>query len=50
MLIGLTSNGRLEETDGAEVRGLFLNTVPFRLRLPEGSWEDLVRAVFEAER
>ncbi|MFJ2034174.1 amino acid adenylation domain-containing protein, partial [Streptosporangium sp. NPDC087985] len=50
VLVGLTANGRLEETDGAEVRGLFLNTVPFRLRLPEGTWEDLVRAVFEAER
>ncbi|MGC5013361.1 amino acid adenylation domain-containing protein, partial [Streptosporangium sp. DT93] len=50
VLVGLTSNGRLEEADGAEVRGLFLNTAPFRLRLPEGSWRDLVRAVFEAER
>ncbi|MGC5016868.1 condensation domain-containing protein, partial [Streptosporangium sp. DT93] len=50
VLVGLTSNGRLEEADGAEVRGLFLNTVPFRLRLSEGSWRDLARAVFEAER
>ncbi|WP_344949306.1 amino acid adenylation domain-containing protein, partial [Sphaerisporangium flaviroseum] len=50
VLVGLTANGRLEEADGAEVRGLFLNTVPFRLRLPEGTWQDLVRAVFENER
>ena len=50
VLVGLTANGRLEETDGANVRGLFLNTVPFRLRLPEGTWQDLVRAVFETER
>uniref|UniRef100_UPI0012E9A657 non-ribosomal peptide synthetase n=1 Tax=Streptomyces apocyni TaxID=2654677 RepID=UPI0012E9A657 len=50
VVTGLTSNGRLEETDGSEARGLFLNTVPFRMRMPEGSWTDLARAVFEAER
>ncbi|MCZ7413615.1 non-ribosomal peptide synthetase [Streptomyces sp. WMMC897] len=50
VVTGLSSNGRLEETDGTEVRGLFLNTLPFRLRLPEGSWEELVRAVFDAEQ
>ncbi|MFD7512486.1 amino acid adenylation domain-containing protein, partial [Streptomyces sp. NPDC059853] len=50
VLVGLTANGRLEEPDGEEVRGLFLNTVPLRLRLPAGSWADLVRAVFAAER
>ncbi|MFE1359772.1 amino acid adenylation domain-containing protein [Streptomyces harbinensis] len=50
LLVGLTANGRLEETDGTEARGLYLNTVPFRLRLPSGSWADLVRAVFATER
>ncbi|MCS7475571.1 non-ribosomal peptide synthase/polyketide synthase [Umezawaea endophytica] len=50
VLLGLTSNGRLEETDGSEARGLFLNTVPLRVRLPEGGWRDLARAVFRAER
>ncbi|WP_344951776.1 condensation domain-containing protein, partial [Sphaerisporangium flaviroseum] len=50
VLVGLTANGRLEEADATDVRGLFLNTVPFRLRLPEGNWRDLARAVFEAER
>ena len=50
VLIGITSNGRLEEADATEVRGLFLNTVPLRVRLPEGSWQDLVRAVLRAER
>ncbi len=50
LLTGLTANGRLEEEDGAEVRGLFLNTVPLRLRLPEGSWLDLITATFDAER
>ncbi|TDO36765.1 amino acid adenylation domain-containing protein [Paractinoplanes brasiliensis] len=50
VLIGTTVNGRLEEPDGAEARGLFLNTVPLRVRLSEGSWLDLVRGVLRAER
>ncbi|MFV2099398.1 condensation domain-containing protein, partial [Micromonospora sp. LOL_014] len=47
---GLSAHGRLEEPDGAEVRGLFLNTLPFRVSLPDGSWQDLARAVLDAER
>ncbi|HSU81463.1 MAG TPA: condensation domain-containing protein, partial [Thermoanaerobaculia bacterium] len=47
---GVVSNGRLEENEGDQVRGLFLNTLPLRLRLPEGSWADLVRAAFYAEQ
>ncbi|MCX2971882.1 MULTISPECIES: amino acid adenylation domain-containing protein, partial [Streptomyces] len=50
VVTGLSSNGRLEESDGTEVRGLFLNTLPFRLTLPAGSWADLARGVFRAER
>ncbi|MFV2098683.1 amino acid adenylation domain-containing protein, partial [Micromonospora sp. LOL_014] len=50
VLIGLTANGRLEETDGTEARGLFLNTVPLRVRLPDGGWHELAAAVFRAER
>ncbi|HYG65964.1 MAG TPA: amino acid adenylation domain-containing protein, partial [Thermoanaerobaculia bacterium] len=50
VVTGLVSNGRLEESEGDQVRGLFLNTLPLRLRLPGGSWEDLVRAVFQAEQ
>ncbi|HEY3579865.1 MAG TPA: condensation domain-containing protein, partial [Pyrinomonadaceae bacterium] len=46
---GFVTNGRPEVLDGEQVRGLFLNTVPFRLQIPEGSWADLVRATFEAE-
>ncbi|MCS7475572.1 non-ribosomal peptide synthetase [Umezawaea endophytica] len=50
LLVGLTANGRLEEDGGTEVRGMFLNTVPFRVELPDGTWRDLVRTVFETER
>ncbi|HYG61652.1 MAG TPA: amino acid adenylation domain-containing protein, partial [Thermoanaerobaculia bacterium] len=46
---GVVLNGRSEESEGDQVRGLFLNTLPLRLRLPDGSWADLVRAAFQAE-
>ena len=50
VLTGLVANGRPEQTDGERVLGLFLNTLPFRLQLSGGTWIDLVRSVFEAER
>jgi amino acid adenylation domain-containing protein/non-ribosomal peptide synthase protein (TIGR01720 family) len=49
VLIGVTANGRLEQPDGEDARGLFLNTLPFRLKMPDGAWTDLIQAVFEAE-
>ncbi|MFV2099397.1 condensation domain-containing protein, partial [Micromonospora sp. LOL_014] len=49
VVVGLTADGRLEEDGGEDVLGLFVNTVPFRLRLPGGTWRDLIRAVFRAE-
>ncbi|HKR10891.1 MAG TPA: amino acid adenylation domain-containing protein, partial [Pyrinomonadaceae bacterium] len=49
VLTGVASNGRLEETGGERVVGLFLNTLPFRLQLPEGSWSELVKATFANE-
>ena len=47
---GLTYHGRPEGADGARVRGLFLNTLPFRLRLTPGAWRELVQATLEEER
>jgi amino acid adenylation domain-containing protein len=49
VLTGVASNGRLEEAGGERVVGLFLNTLPFRLKLPEGTWAELVKATFENE-
>ncbi|HVR98550.1 MAG TPA: amino acid adenylation domain-containing protein, partial [Thermoanaerobaculia bacterium] len=46
---GVVTNGRMEEIEGEQVRGLFLNSLPLRLRLPEGTWIDLVRAALRAE-
>jgi amino acid adenylation domain-containing protein len=50
VVTGLIANGRPEEPDGEKVLGIFLNTLPFRLRLPGGTWVDLARRAFEAER
>ncbi len=50
VLTGLVGNGRLEEEGGTEVRGLFLNTVPLRMELLQGSWIELIQATFDAER
>ncbi|MEU0254907.1 amino acid adenylation domain-containing protein [Streptomyces sp. NPDC006184] len=50
VLTGYEHSGRPEAEGGETVPGLFLNTVPFRLRLPEkGTWADLARSVYEAE-
>jgi len=46
---GVVINGRPEVLDGEQVRGLFLNTIPFRLLIPNGSWADLIHATFKAE-
>ncbi len=48
--VGVVANGRPEGGDGERVLGLFLNTLPLRLRLGRGSWLELVRAAFDAER
>jgi amino acid adenylation domain-containing protein/non-ribosomal peptide synthase protein (TIGR01720 family) len=50
LITGLVANGRPEERDGERVLGLFLNTLPFRLELRGGTWRDLVRQTFAAER
>jgi amino acid adenylation domain-containing protein len=49
LLAGITFNGRPEGADGAEVRGNFLNTVPFHFRFFGGTWAEIIKAVFEAE-
>jgi amino acid adenylation domain-containing protein len=49
LLLGLLTNGRPEEKDGEQIRGLFLNTVPFGIHLVDGTWADLLRQVFEVE-
>ncbi len=49
VVTGYVTSGRLETEDGDRVLGLFLNTVPLRVRMPEGTWLDLVRLTWAAE-
>ena len=46
---GVLTHGRAESAEGAESVGLFLNTVPLRVRVDAPSWAALVGAVDEAE-
>ncbi|MBM3225604.1 MAG: amino acid adenylation domain-containing protein, partial [Candidatus Tectomicrobia bacterium] len=50
VLTGVVTHGRPEGTDSERILGLFLNTMPFRIRLGDGPWSDLVQQTFEAER
>jgi amino acid adenylation domain-containing protein len=50
VITSLVSNGRPESVDGEKLVGLFLNTLPFRLRLDGGTWLDLVRRTFQVEQ
>lgn len=51
VITGLTSNGRPERSGGTEVRGLFLNMLPFRMELSNTeSWTSMVQRVFSEER
>ena len=50
LVTGLASNSRPETLDGERVIGLFVNTLPFRMKLAPGSWEALVQSVFAEEK
>lgn len=49
VLTGLGTHARPETLDGEQVRGLFLNTVPFRLKVKDNRWADLVQETFHNE-
>lgn len=49
VLVGYEHSGRPKVAGGEQLAGLFLNTVPFRLRLEDVSWAELVRSVYAAE-
>ncbi|HZI02844.1 MAG TPA: condensation domain-containing protein, partial [Archangium sp.] len=51
VVTGLVCNGRPETADGDQVKGLFLNTLPFRMELSPGrSWLELLQETFRHER
>ena len=49
IVTGMVSHGRPEAADSERALGLYLNTLPFRLRLRGGTWSELARAAFAAE-
>ncbi|HEX7331915.1 MAG TPA: amino acid adenylation domain-containing protein [Pyrinomonadaceae bacterium] len=49
VITGVITHGRLEQQGGERLLGLFLNTIPLRLRMEGGKWAELVRQVYEAE-
>jgi amino acid adenylation domain-containing protein len=50
VIIGSVVNGRPEQEGADESLGLFLNTLPFRMRLGDESWAGLAQAAFALER
>ena len=49
ILTGMVSHGRPEQNGGEQVRGFFLNTLPFREKLKAGSWVELAQQTFRSE-
>ena len=49
VVTGMVSHGRPEALDAERALGLYLNTLPFRLRLGGGTWTELARQAFAAE-
>ena len=51
LLTGLVANSRPLEIDGQRILGLFLNTLPLRMKLAgHETWRQLLRRVFAAEQ
>jgi amino acid adenylation domain-containing protein len=50
VVTGVVMNGRVEEVDGDRVVGVFLNSVPVRVRLRPGPSTALIAETFAAER
>ncbi|MCA2230005.1 non-ribosomal peptide synthetase [Nonomuraea aurantiaca] len=48
VMTGVVTHGRPETESGAEIAGLFLNTVPVRVRTDRPTWTELIGAVDDA--
>ncbi|HEX2270755.1 MAG TPA: amino acid adenylation domain-containing protein, partial [Pyrinomonadaceae bacterium] len=49
IVTGLVMHGRPDHVEGERVLGLFLNTLPLRLKLKGGTWRELAQDAFAAE-
>jgi amino acid adenylation domain-containing protein len=50
VLTGLITNGRPDQLDADKALGTYLNALPFRMQVSAGTWEQLARRTFDAER
>ncbi len=50
VVTGMVSHGRIGQVDGERVKGLFLNTLPLRLTIGQGTWKDLIEKTFAAQQ
>ncbi|SDY36076.1 amino acid adenylation domain-containing protein [Myxococcus xanthus] len=50
VVTGIVTNGRPEVVDGERMIGLFLNSVPFPVTLPGGTWMELIQQVAKHEQ
>ena len=50
VVTGVVSNGRPEASGADRLAGLFLNVLPLRVQLPQGSWSNAVSFVFGLEK
>lgn len=50
IVTGVLFNGRPESADSERVLGLFLNNIPFRIKLEDKSWIDLIKEIFKCEQ
>ncbi len=50
LILGFQTNGRLETLDGDRVLGMHNMILPLRVKLPGGTWLDLVRQALDVER
>ncbi len=49
VMTGYEHSGRPEVADAEKACGLFLNSVPLRVEIADGSWEGLIRQIYDAE-
>ncbi|TQV81088.1 non-ribosomal peptide synthetase [Aliikangiella coralliicola] len=46
----MVSSGRLETEEGDKILGLFINSIPMRIKLTGDTWANLAKNVFELEK
>jgi amino acid adenylation domain-containing protein len=50
IVTALVANGRPQTADGERLIGVFLNSLPFRIALDDGTWKELIQRTFIGEK